>query len=305
MAHEGHFPGRKRIIFRPRFENEYGETFRSASAMHSSTAFLLQREKQGKKKEIDDKGSGNLEHGSTNSDGDNESPSKVPQESIEPPVIERSFSGGDLGLQSDLNTVRALAVACAQYIKEVASKESLTPTLTPTSTVPVLATTDPPITGGEAAGVGSGSGSGKLSALDHSALEVNLTQVPVPVPGTGWGLVDADDSEEGFGVVGIAQPQTDLHIINPNILPTVTAPKADSSSSSSNTCTAESSAGVQSLPLPLSMSVDGMMGDVRQLEESFRQGKAFVETGPCHSGTRFFFYHFLRIYSVMLCSVAL
>jgi hypothetical protein len=82
-------------------------------------------------------------------------------------------------------------------------------------------------------------------------------------PGTGWGLVDADGSEEGgFGVVGIAVAET--------------SPQADDAGA----VAAQPAHGEVLGQLP-----DDMLGDVRQLEENFKQGKG-TETGPCHSGTR-------------------
>jgi hypothetical protein len=119
---------------------------------------------------------------------------------------------------------RALATACAGYIKDVTRSE----------------------------------------AVDASVMEKDGAAKGMPpthAPGSGWGLVDVDGSEEGgFGVVGIAVAET--------------SPPTEDSSSTGN----GENAGLAQLP-------DDMQGDVRQLEENFKQGKG-TETGPCHSGTR-------------------
>lgn len=120
---------------------------------------------------------------------------------------------------------RALAKACAGYIKDVTRSEATT--------------TD-----------------------DKVAVTVGKA------PGSGWGLVDVDGSEDGgFGVVGLAVAET-------SPLPTPEDAAADAALLDSATIGDNS-------PSP----ADDMLGDVRQLEENFKQGKG-TETGPCHSGTR-------------------
>jgi hypothetical protein len=156
----------------------------------------------------------------------------VDHTSLETEFASMQTPSGGLGSPTDkLN--RALAKACAGYIKDVTSSEG------------VDASTDD-----------KELGNGKGGKQDGSA---------PPVPGTGWGLVDVDGSEEGgFGVVGIAAADS-----------TPTGAAEDLSA-----------AGLASPESPdaLGQQVDDM-GDVRQLEENFRQGKG-TETGPCHSGTR-------------------
>lgn len=89
------------------------------------------------------------------------------------------------------------------------------------------------------------------------------------VPGTGWGLVDADGTDDGFGVIGLA----------PSL--SIESPITDSSvNSTSNLENVDSSQTESNLP----NDVD-MLGDIRQLEENAKQGKG-IETGPCHTGTK-------------------
>ena len=70
-------------------------------------------------------------------------------------------------------------------------------------------------------------------------------------PGSGWGMVDADDSEEGYGVVGVATEGEDE----------------------------------QSPPLENEKIAMDSGGDVRAIEEGMRLGRD-INTGPAHSGTR-------------------
>ena len=296
VAHEGHFPGRKRIVFRPRFENEYGETFRSASAAHSSTALFHEHAaKQRKEKrqlrkakdsrndldEVDNVSAETsaaigLLDGETakldsevysDEDGDEEAEDSSSRLAVASAVstATKSRSMDDNAdasdPNSDLRTVRALAVACAGYIKDVADP---IPSLPPSSSFP------------------SSSSLASSSALefviptpDTSEGKGNPNQVHVP--GSGWGLVDADDSEEGgFGVVGLANP-TDH---SPPI-----------STGASNQ--------VEEM---LAGQASDMMGDVRQLEDNFKHGRNYTDTGPCHSGTRYVITHF-RIDSFFLNDV--
>lgn len=127
---------------------------------------------------------------------------------------------------------RALAKACAGYIKDVTRSEA-------------------------SAADDKDAGHGKPAGKAESA------------PGSGWGLVDVDGSEDGgFGVVGLAVAET-----SPPVAPEDQAADA---------ALLDTSTVGDSSPAP---AADDMQGDVRQLEENFKQGKG-TETGPCHSGTR-------------------
>ena len=276
MAHEGHFPGRKRIVFRPRFENEYGETFRSASAAHSSTALFhehaakqrkekrqLRRAKDSSRNDLDeaDKISEGMpaaigvsdgeaakleieEYSDGDGDEEAEDPSSrlVATSAVSPstksPSMDENVDASDPN--SDLRTVRALAVACAGYIKDVAD---------PSPSLPSSA---------------SLASSSALESMNHTLdpSEGKGISNQVHVPGSGWGLVDADDSEEGgFGVVGLANPTDN----SPPISTTALNPVEEM----------------------LAGQASDMMGDVRQLEDNFKHGRNYTDTGPCHSGTRF------------------
>eukprot|EP01032_Pedospumella_encystans_P019712 gene19712-22413_t len=143
------------------------------------------------------------------------------------PMGNGASTAADITASSDqLN--RALAKACAGYIKDVTRAEA-------------------PIEEKEPAQAKGGPADANTAG-------------GVPVPGSGWGLVDADGSEEGgFGVVGIAAG-------------------ADATPPAPEDAATEPHSGNSPLP-------DDMLGDVRQMEENYRQGKG-TETGPCHSGTR-------------------
>lgn len=86
-------------------------------------------------------------------------------------------------------------------------------------------------------------------------------------PGQGWGIVDADGSEEGYGIVGVIGVSADDQeaALESAQLPTT------SSHDKSNTF--------------IHKETDDMMGDVRLVESAINQSRR-VETGPCLSGTR-------------------
>jgi hypothetical protein len=144
-------------------------------------------------------------------------------------------SGGLASPTDKLN--RALAKACAGYIKDVTRSE-----------------------------VADASADDKELLNGKGAKQEGAA--PAPAPGTGWGLVDVDGSEEGgFGVVGIAAADT-------------TPSGAPEDLGAAGLASPEPGS-----PDALGQQPDDMLGDVRQLEENYRQGKG-TETGPCHSGTR-------------------
>ena len=275
MSHEGHFPGRKRIVFRPRFENEYGETFRSASAAHSSTALFHEHAAKQRKEKRKIQKAQELENDSkfevseankvsadpvdgkvdsevySDDDGDEDAEdssrlaaASAVSTSAKNRSIDENVDASDPN--SDLRTVRALAVACAGYIKDVADPSPSQPSSFPSS----------------ASLTSLNAGDSTNPALDPSEGQGNQNQVHVP--GSGWGLVDADDGEEGgFGVVGLANP-TDLS-------------------------PATSSAASNPVEDMLAGQASDMMGDLRQLEDNFKHGRNYTDTGPCHSGTRYIF----------------
>ncbi len=182
VAHEGHFPSRKRVVLRPRFDNEYGAVGDTSWAVGSALVAT-------------------------------EEASAATSEELS----------------------RALAKACAGYITDVTRDES---------------GDDPEAVEKEPSG-----GAEEPAARDKAE---------VKVPGSGWGLVDADGSEEGYGVVGLTLSES-------SPLEEPTKPPSG-----------KKSEGEAAAAMP---AVQDPMGDVRQVEENFRQGKGNA-TGPCLSGTR-------------------
>lgn len=85
--------------------------------------------------------------------------------------------------------------------------------------------------------------------VDQGNVSVNADRTPPALPGQGWGMVDADGSEEGYGVVGVAA--------------------ADANDSRSTSPTRQGD----------------VTSDIRLVEEGLRQGR-LVDTGPSHHGTR-------------------
>jgi hypothetical protein len=153
---------------------------------------------------------------------------------------------------------RALAKACAGYIKDVTQRDAEVVTPSVSSSDGKDAPSLKPMAQWSA---------GSAAATTASGAEGSQ------VPGSGWGLVDADGSEEGgFGVVGIATTAENSALSSPAV---------DDSSTASEQQRMEPV--VDDL---LSPAVGDMQSDVRQLEENFKLGKVVTATGPCHTGTR-------------------
>jgi hypothetical protein len=90
-------------------------------------------------------------------------------------------------------------------------------------------------------------------------------------PGTGWGIVDADGSDEGFGVVGLAKDVTSPVPIPANdetLVPTSSKGGKDNKNSVG---------GTNKKP------VQDLMGELHLLEEKQKHKRAY-DTGPCPSG---------------------
>ena len=88
-------------------------------------------------------------------------------------------------------------------------------------------------------------------------------------PGTGWGIVDADGSDEGFGVVGLAK----------DVVAPVTSVVGDDIVASSKGVTKDSKGIATSSKKP----VQDMMGELHLLEEKQKHKRSF-DTAPCPSG---------------------
>jgi hypothetical protein len=95
--------------------------------------------------------------------------------------------------------------------------------------------------------------------------------------GSGWGLVDADGSDEGYGIVGVINNTADDGEMDRSL-----GKAASSHGIMMSETEPPSSSGNPTTPLPV---VHDMMGDVRLVEAAMNEGRR-LETGPCLSGTR-------------------
>lgn len=121
------------------------------------------------------------------------------------------------------------------------------------------------------------------SGDDNSKLKQIVSKVSHP-PGTGWGLVDADGSDEGYGVVGLAL-DLDMEDLSPTVPtdhPSMELLKSNSPNLLMDSAPTNSNSGGTSISNSL---LDDMMGDIRLIESALSEGR-FAETGPCFSGTR-------------------
>eukprot|EP00981_Chlorochromonas_danica_P010525 scaffold3255_cov191-Ochromonas_danica.AAC.12 len=162
---------------------------------------------------------------------------------------------------------RALAKQCSGYIIDVTRMENLDKEESNFEKNNPASSESPDVTPVAGAGVGAADNKG------------------TPIPGTGWGLVDADGSEEGFGVVGLFQDS--LFIPEEVSASKKDAPIGSTPSNAVKTNTPEGNKGTNGAPsVPMEPVLLGdMMGDVHLMEENLRNGKMIVETGPCHTGT--------------------
>jgi hypothetical protein len=97
--------------------------------------------------------------------------------------------------------------------------------------------------------------------------------VHTTAPGSGWGLVDADGSDEGFGVVGLEMGALD------HLGVTVTGEEGSNDVKNKAQTNIENESKINSV-------ANDRMGDVRLVESGIREGSDVVETGPSHGGTK-------------------
>lgn len=92
-------------------------------------------------------------------------------------------------------------------------------------------------------------------------------------PGTGWGVIDADGSEDGFGVIGTVKNSQLLSAEHPPLdVPSVESMNKEDISNNA-----------PSFMAPEKIGVSEVSHD--QLDENFKAGKIAIETGPSHAGT--------------------
>jgi hypothetical protein len=84
------------------------------------------------------------------------------------------------------------------------------------------------------------------------------------IPGTGWGIVDADGSDEGYGVVGLAK-ENDNNVVSPS-------QKMEENADISTNQAGAGQSGPDSL------------NDLLSTEEALNSKKGVLDTGPSHSG---------------------
>ena len=204
VAHEGPFPGRRRVVLRPRY-------------LHVDA---------NKQKAYSKSGSGRLAAGK---------------------------SGG--GVEEGEADAKDLSVSTTTAPTTLEGSKSMTP-----RTLEQL---------------GKALAHAAVKDLPSEATESVLLSTPVSSAsasdggevGSGWGIVDVDGSEEGVGVIGLAQGQT---------------PSSSTHGSSDGDGSLVSGGGKSGV------GVGGggdCLVDVHEIDDAFNHGRC-VETGPAFSGTR-------------------
>lgn len=144
---------------------------------------------------------------------------------------------------------RALATACAGYIQDVARMVDEEPV-----SVDIL------------------------SDISAPTSATKMAQTP-GILGDNWGVIGADGSEDGFGVIGLAtgnefgdEQDIPTRREDPNMEP--------SKGNADAVAQGDSTSKAPSMPAQIDMN-----GDLRLVEEAMTQGRR-IDTGPCYTGTR-------------------
>lgn len=98
--------------------------------------------------------------------------------------------------------------------------------------------------------------------------ELLENEVVGSIPGSGWGLVDADGSDEGYGVIGVEKLSATGVTGTSDELKQKSIANPDGNSSLLDIC-----------------QPGDMISDIQYLDELRRSGRVIVETGPSHSGS--------------------
>lgn len=245
VAHEGYFPARKRVVLRPRFDvcaeeprpvDDYDDRDRDRDRHR-------------------DKGDRDGEADLLNEDGGRNS------------MVEDEYSlveSDAMNLNSE-KVKEALAVALGGLIIDVTQGD-----------------------GKKGDGIGENVSVGdespvsdevkdraETAALGFSLRTLEEKNNSATAPGSGWGLVDADGSDEGYGVVGLEMGAVDhsgVRVIGEGDL-------------KSNEVKGKAQIRIDHDSKINSVAND-RMGDVRLVESGIREGSDVVETGPSHGGTK-------------------
>jgi hypothetical protein len=276
VAHEGFFPGRRRVVLRPRFDvaadaGMGGARTRSGDGQDSPAAGPSPRT------------GGRLSLGASVDDLDG---GLVDIDDVASPEASERLK-------------LALARSLAGHILDVTSKEA------------VDAAADGHDLSADLAGAAAaphkaaapaGTNKGPASASATAAAAASVAVAAAAAPGTGWGLVDADGSEEGFGVVGLEPTMVDL--LDNDRFGDFDAPPppparhgADSGADGSHAVpnapgAIKAPTDARAAPSAAAAAAGGVgaagdhMGDVRLVEDALREGRGAVETGPQFSGTK-------------------
>ena len=253
VSHESFFPGRKRVVLRPRFDF-YPEV--------------------------------------PNPDDEDEVRERMENVDCEDKVDDDEFKALDAPFGDFGEVKAALAKALGNLINDITQSG-------PTDSL-YIATSAPEGSVGASAGADAvkkpasdadSSPNGHTPRVETPKLKGlasnvnNLSPVPVVAPGCGWGLVDADGSDEGYDVVGL---EMDDHARAP-LRDTESHIPGDGKAEYTEGATANTGHATHGTARPHASTTstnNDRMGDVRLVEAQLKDGKDAVETGPCHSGTK-------------------
>ena len=254
VSHESFFPGRKRVVLRPRFDVSIDDEY-----------LCDEEEMREREREVDEERRRTLK-------------------------VKEDQEGEDGGLKlsdiqfKDLGEVKAaLAKALGGLITDItqAALSDLASVVTPHCE--------------EDNKTNPHAGAQKKDEVNSPE---SGTLVP---PGCGWGLVDADGSDEGYGVIGLEMGLDNDHHRShhgtecgngsitrdsKNDISMDGLDKNAVASLPSNTNTAVVKPAINSTSGGTGAVMNDRMGDVRLVEATMREGRDAVETGPCHSGTK-------------------
>lgn len=238
VSHESFFPGRKRVVLRPRFNVSVEDS------PHGDEDECRER--------VD-----NIERDDVAVDDFS--------------ALDTSF--GDFG-----EVKAALAKALGNLINDITQSgptDSLyiAPAATGDDLNPKTTSSDP-----ESSNADRGPKTDKNSKSTVTAVQPGV----VVAPGCGWGLVDADGSDEGYDVVGLEMGDQATPSVEGDVI-SVGEGKSESHDGGKKVAGTTHSAKPHAAT---SVTTNDRMGDVRLVEAQLKEGKDAVETGPCHSGTK-------------------
>jgi hypothetical protein len=248
VAHEGYFPARKRVVLRPRFD-VCAEEPRPVDD-YDDRDWDRDRDRDRDR----DKGAQDGEAEFLNEDGGKNL------------MVEDEYNlveSDTMNLNSE-KVKEALAVALGGLIIDVTQSEKKGDEIGENVSV-----------GDESPASDETKTVGETAALGFSLRTLEEKNNSTTAPGSGWGLVDADGSDEGFGVVGLEMGAVDHSGVR------VTG----EGDLKSNEVKNKAQINIENESKINSVAND-RMGDVRLVESGIREGSDVVETGPSHGGTK-------------------